>query len=200
MSGLKKLVPLLDRVLVEKITPPAKSVGGVLLPESAVQKVGNSIGAAACVPARCVLQLPACSPPRCGRGTPIAALTAHVCRSTPPPSSPSARAGEQTPVRVCCSRARQGHAGWPLCQRSVLDMQAMSPGCSPMSALRCCRFRRRCRRRHGTCTAAPLSLMSLPVPRARFPAGELVPVSVKEGDKVLLPDYGGTTVKLEEKE
>jgi hypothetical protein len=39
MSGLKKLVPLLDRVLVEKIAPPTKSVGGVLLPESAVQKV-----------------------------------------------------------------------------------------------------------------------------------------------------------------
>lgn len=31
-------------------------------------------------------------------------------------------------------------------------------------------------------------------------AGELVPMSVKEGDKVLLPDYGGTTVKLEDKE
>lgn len=37
--SLKRLVPLLDRVLVEKIAPPAKSVGGVLLPESAVQKV-----------------------------------------------------------------------------------------------------------------------------------------------------------------
>jgi chaperonin GroES len=31
-------------------------------------------------------------------------------------------------------------------------------------------------------------------------AGELVPVSVKEGDKVLLPEYGGTVVKLQEKE
>lgn len=31
-------------------------------------------------------------------------------------------------------------------------------------------------------------------------AGDLVPVGVKEGDKVLLPDYGGTTVKLEDKE
>lgn len=30
--------------------------------------------------------------------------------------------------------------------------------------------------------------------------GDLVPMSVKEGDKVLLPDYGGTTVKLEDKE
>jgi chaperonin GroES len=35
----KRLIPLLDRVLVEKIVPPSKSVGGVLLPESASQKV-----------------------------------------------------------------------------------------------------------------------------------------------------------------
>ena len=35
----------------------------------------------------------------------------------------------------------------------------------------------------------------------RFAAeGELVPVSVKEGDKVLLPEYGGTAVKLADKE
>ena len=30
---------MLDRVLVEKFVPPTKSVGGVLLPESATQKV-----------------------------------------------------------------------------------------------------------------------------------------------------------------
>jgi co-chaperonin GroES (HSP10) len=39
-----------------------------------------------------------------------------------------------------------------------------------------------------------------PPPPPHLSAGELIPVSVKEGDKVLLPDYGGTTVKLEEKE
>lgn len=42
----KRLIPLLDRVLVEKIVAPTKSVGGILLPESAVSKVrvarGNS--------------------------------------------------------------------------------------------------------------------------------------------------------------
>ena len=31
----KRLLPLLDRVLVEKVTPPAKSIGGVLLPDAA---------------------------------------------------------------------------------------------------------------------------------------------------------------------
>lgn len=35
-------------------------------------------------------------------------------------------------------------------------------------------------------------------PGRRNLEGKLVPVSVKEGDKVLLPDFGGTTVKLED--
>lgn len=39
MSQARKLIPLLDRVLIEKITAPTKTVGGILLPESAVQKV-----------------------------------------------------------------------------------------------------------------------------------------------------------------
>lgn len=30
--------------------------------------------------------------------------------------------------------------------------------------------------------------------------GKLIPVSVKEGDTVLLPEYGGTQVKLADKE
>lgn len=39
MTGLRRLIPLLDRVLVERIVAPTKSAGGVLLPESAVSKV-----------------------------------------------------------------------------------------------------------------------------------------------------------------
>jgi chaperonin GroES len=35
----RRLIPLLDRVLIEKIAAPTKTVGGVLLPESAVSKV-----------------------------------------------------------------------------------------------------------------------------------------------------------------
>lgn len=35
-------------------------------------------------------------------------------------------------------------------------------------------------------------------PGRRTNAGELIPVAVKEGDEVLLPEYGGTQVKLEE--
>ena len=30
----KRLLPLLDRVLVEKIIPPTRTAGGILLPES----------------------------------------------------------------------------------------------------------------------------------------------------------------------
>lgn len=37
-------------------------------------------------------------------------------------------------------------------------------------------------------------------PGRRNNVGELVPMSVKKGDKVLLPEYGGTPVKLDEKE
>ncbi|XP_010271864.1 PREDICTED: 10 kDa chaperonin, mitochondrial [Nelumbo nucifera] len=37
-------------------------------------------------------------------------------------------------------------------------------------------------------------------PGARNRDGQLVPVSVKEGDTVLLPEYGGTEVKLGDKE
>ncbi|KAI3864994.1 hypothetical protein MKW98_032489 [Papaver atlanticum] len=37
-------------------------------------------------------------------------------------------------------------------------------------------------------------------PGARDRDGKLIPVSLKEGDTVLLPEYGGTEVKLDEKE
>ena len=35
----KRLIPLLDRVLVEKLKPVNKSIGGVLLPDTATHKV-----------------------------------------------------------------------------------------------------------------------------------------------------------------
>merc|ERR1712205_11496 len=38
----KRLIPLLDRVLVEKIVAPTKSVGGILLPESAVSQINEA--------------------------------------------------------------------------------------------------------------------------------------------------------------
>ncbi|XP_061366309.1 10 kDa chaperonin, mitochondrial-like [Gastrolobium bilobum] len=37
-------------------------------------------------------------------------------------------------------------------------------------------------------------------PGARDKAGNLIPVSVNKGDHVLLPDYGGTQIKLDDKE
>ena len=37
-------------------------------------------------------------------------------------------------------------------------------------------------------------------PGARNQAGETVKMSVKEGDKVLLPEYGGEKIKMDEKE
>ncbi len=37
-------------------------------------------------------------------------------------------------------------------------------------------------------------------PGARTPEGKVVPVNVSVGDKVLLPEYGGSDVKLGEEE
>ncbi|NP_001235740.1 10 kDa chaperonin-like [Glycine max] len=37
-------------------------------------------------------------------------------------------------------------------------------------------------------------------PGSRDKAGNLIPVSVKEGDHVLLPEYGGTQIELDDKE
>lgn len=37
-------------------------------------------------------------------------------------------------------------------------------------------------------------------PGARTEKGDLVPVTVKAGDKVLLPEYGGTKIEIEDKE
>ncbi len=37
-------------------------------------------------------------------------------------------------------------------------------------------------------------------PGRRNRDGDLIPPSVKEGDKVLLPEYGGSLVKLDNKE
>lgn len=34
MTAAKRLIPLLDRVLVEKIVPPTRTAGGILLPET----------------------------------------------------------------------------------------------------------------------------------------------------------------------
>lgn len=38
----RRLLPLLDRVLIEKVAAPAKTKTGILLPESAVKQVRNS--------------------------------------------------------------------------------------------------------------------------------------------------------------
>uniref|UniRef100_A0A7S1EP43 Protein groES n=2 Tax=Ostreococcus mediterraneus TaxID=1486918 RepID=A0A7S1EP43_9CHLO len=53
MSATRRLIkPLLDRVLVEKITPPTKSLGGVLLPESMTAGKLNEGMVVACGPGR----------------------------------------------------------------------------------------------------------------------------------------------------
>ena len=41
VQAARRLVPLLDRVLVKRIEAPTKSIGGVLLPESAQSKLNE---------------------------------------------------------------------------------------------------------------------------------------------------------------
>lgn len=41
MALARRIVPLLDRVLVEKVAPKKTSAGGILLPESAVSKLNE---------------------------------------------------------------------------------------------------------------------------------------------------------------
>jgi co-chaperonin GroES (HSP10) len=53
MSLAKKLIPLLDRVLVEKVAARTKTVGGILLPETASSKARRCTCASAALrPAR----------------------------------------------------------------------------------------------------------------------------------------------------
>ncbi|KAL3922943.1 MAG: hypothetical protein SGPRY_004378 [Prymnesium sp.] len=47
----RRLIPLLDRVLVKRIEPPTKSVGGILLPESSQSKLNEGV-VVACGPGR----------------------------------------------------------------------------------------------------------------------------------------------------
>eukprot|EP00742_Colponemidia_sp_Colp-10_P003368 GILJ01003587.1.p1 GENE.GILJ01003587.1~~GILJ01003587.1.p1 ORF type:complete len:101 (+),score=21.91 GILJ01003587.1:53-355(+) len=42
MSALKRLVPLFDRILLERVQAPTKTVGGVLLPETAQTKLNQA--------------------------------------------------------------------------------------------------------------------------------------------------------------
>ena len=42
-SVIKKLTPLLDRVLIERVMPKTKTVGGILLPEQAQAKMNEGL-------------------------------------------------------------------------------------------------------------------------------------------------------------
>ncbi|KAG5176770.1 10 kDa heat shock protein-like protein, mitochondrial [Tribonema minus] len=42
MSGLRKLIPLADRILVKRIVPKAQTAGGVFLPETKMAKLNEA--------------------------------------------------------------------------------------------------------------------------------------------------------------
>lgn len=43
MSAIKRILPLMDRVIVERLTVQTKSSGGVLLPEKAQTKINEGL-------------------------------------------------------------------------------------------------------------------------------------------------------------
>lgn len=47
----RRLIPLLDRVLIKRIEAPTKSIGGILLPESSQSKLNEGV-VIACGPGR----------------------------------------------------------------------------------------------------------------------------------------------------
>ena len=51
-QAARRLIPLLDRVLVKRIEPPSKSIGGILLPDAVVEKKLNEGIVLACGPGR----------------------------------------------------------------------------------------------------------------------------------------------------
>ncbi|CAA6661963.1 unnamed protein product [Spirodela intermedia] len=44
MAGVRRLLPSLNRVLVEKVVPPTKTNAGILLPEKTTKRQGRSSG------------------------------------------------------------------------------------------------------------------------------------------------------------
>ncbi|KAJ2236710.1 mitochondrial heat shock protein Hsp10 [Coemansia sp. RSA 1722] len=43
MSAIKRVIPLLDRVLVERVKAETKTASGILLPEKAVEKLNEAV-------------------------------------------------------------------------------------------------------------------------------------------------------------
>jgi chaperonin GroES len=41
LQAARRVIPLLDRVLIQRVTAPTKSIGGVLLPEAATTKLNE---------------------------------------------------------------------------------------------------------------------------------------------------------------
>ena len=43
MSSIKRIIPLLDRVLIQRTLAPTKTTGGVLLPEKNISKLNEGV-------------------------------------------------------------------------------------------------------------------------------------------------------------
>ncbi|UYV61623.1 HSPE1 [Cordylochernes scorpioides] len=127
-AAIKKFLPLLDRVLVQRLAAETKTKGGIIIPEKAQHKVH----------------------------------TAYVV---------AVGQGYRTQVLLLLFLYVPYISAWRISTR----LKGLNKGC-------CC-----------VEIVARSSCVLLQ-------KGDIVPLSLKEGDKVLLPEFGGTKVEIEDKE
>ncbi|KAL6009839.1 10 kda heat shock protein [Asimina triloba] len=178
----KRLIPALNRILVEKIVPPSKTNAGILLPEK-TSKVRNPISVSLPSPNAYHLAL------------------SHIHFSFAKDFIPSVCFSASGTVGSKCGNAVSKH-DFELVIELVcpfgLTLLPPKPYCilSAFSASNLVSMGQ-FGFKHQTLNSGKVIAVG---PGARDREGKLIPVTFKEGETVLLPEYGGTEVKLGEKE
>ena len=162
-----KLTPLLDRVLVEKVAAKTKTVGGILLPESASSKVRVTPSGQ-----RVCRESPWWRLPR----SRLPGLTLSPVALSPVPDDVSVVLQVNEGKVVACGPGRRDKDGQLLPLGACGSCQQRVPGSREF------------------CFQSLLGeLLTADWPRTAA-------AGVKPGDRVLLPDYGGQSVKLQDTE
>ena len=167
MSTSKRLIPLLNRIVVEKLVQSNKTVGGIMLPESALSKV---------------------------RRRPRPCFNLLLCNST---ACFATRCNQAGRYLQCAGAASEMSCGLCVWLQIATAMPCCNSKCQP-----------ECAALHQPTPTEP-SCLCVQIQEGRVIAagpglktkdGNTIPVSLKEGDMVLLPNYGGTEVKMGDKE
>ena len=182
----KRLIPLLDRVLVERLKPVNKSIGGVLLPDTATHKVWlPEVERKHYIITFCAFAGPSISFSGINtlRSSVFGVMTASAFRGHIYDSGLKA-----SPAY----RDESGCVRWR-CYGDTALILWRHGACQSLCLLVFSE------RRAGAQMSEGLVVATGPG-RRNLQNGELIPVNVSEGQKVLLPEYGGQPIKLEDKE